>query len=234
MKQHLIIGTRKTHKYTENFKISDFLVPWTSSGCSAVCLYCYLVCNFNKCSYLRVFTNREQMMDKLVKFSVSSGKEMVFEVGSNSDLILENIITENLPWTIEEFAKCGQGKITFPTKFRMSVNPDEIIRNIEIGTSPLDDRIEATNKMCEAGYSVGLLIAPIVMVEVIFMTYSSIHRMINSATYPNSPDLYSFEKMVGCGMGKYIYRKERKENGEIFLREEITKRFPQSKIAYFC
>ena len=31
MKRNLIIGTRKTHKYTENHKISDFLVPYTSS-----------------------------------------------------------------------------------------------------------------------------------------------------------------------------------------------------------
>ena len=31
MKQNLIIGTRKTHKYTENHKVSDFLVPYTSS-----------------------------------------------------------------------------------------------------------------------------------------------------------------------------------------------------------
>lgn len=31
MKQNLIIGTRKTHKFVENHKISDFLVPYTSS-----------------------------------------------------------------------------------------------------------------------------------------------------------------------------------------------------------
>ena len=67
MKQNLIVGVRKTHKYVENHKTSDFLVPYTSSGCSAACLYCYLVCNYNKCSYLRLFVNREQMLDKLIK-----------------------------------------------------------------------------------------------------------------------------------------------------------------------
>lgn len=59
MKRNLIIGIRKTHKYVENHKVSDYLVPYTSSGCSAMCLYCYLVCNYNKCSYLRLFVNRE-------------------------------------------------------------------------------------------------------------------------------------------------------------------------------
>jgi len=31
MKQNLIIGIRKTHKFVENHKTSDFLVPYTSS-----------------------------------------------------------------------------------------------------------------------------------------------------------------------------------------------------------
>ena len=62
MKRNLIIGTRKTHKYVPNSKISNFLVPYTSSGCIAACMYCYLVCNYNKCAYLRLFVNREQML----------------------------------------------------------------------------------------------------------------------------------------------------------------------------
>lgn len=37
MKKNLIIGTRKTHKFVENHKTSDFLVPYTSSR-----LYCYV------------------------------------------------------------------------------------------------------------------------------------------------------------------------------------------------
>lgn len=41
MKQNLIIGVRKTHKFVENHKTSDFLVPYTSSrmhGCMYVLL----------------------------------------------------------------------------------------------------------------------------------------------------------------------------------------------------
>ena len=37
MKRNLIIGTRKTHKFVENHKISNYLVPYTSSR-----LYCYV------------------------------------------------------------------------------------------------------------------------------------------------------------------------------------------------
>ena len=67
MKRYLIVGVRKSLRYTPNHKVSDFLVPYTSSGCSAMCLYCYLVCSFNKCSYFRLFVNREAMMEKLLR-----------------------------------------------------------------------------------------------------------------------------------------------------------------------
>ncbi len=279
MKLNLILGTRKTHKYVPNFKTSDFLVPWTSSGCSAMCLYCYLVCNYNKCAYLRVFTNREQMCDKLTTFSRKSATPLTFEIGSNSDLVAENVITGNLKWTIEEFAKTGRGKITFPTKFhmvddllnlehkgktifRMSVNPEEIIGRIELGTSTLDERIDALNKMADADYIIGLLIAPVILVdnwkalyielldkleaqlsakvkdkmfiEVIFMTYSFVHKAINVEAFPHAPELYSKEKMVGRGRGKYWYRQPLRDDGEAFLREEISKRFPDNEIVYIC
>lgn len=277
LKTYLILGTRKTHKYKENHKSSDFIVPFTSSGCSAMCLYCYLVCNYNKCSYLRVFVNREQIMFNLIKKSLKTPNASIFELGSNSDLVLENSITSNLPWTIENFAENGRGFITFPTKFsmvdpilnlnhkgkviiRMSVNPQEIISSIEIGTSSLLNRINAINKLCDAGYKVGLLIAPVVMVEnwqnlyinlldilnekltkkvkdemfieVIFMTYSFVHRAINTEAFPEAPDLYDKNIMQSRGHGKYCYNTSVRASAEKFLKDEIGKRFSTSKILY--
>lgn len=278
LKRLLILGIRKTHKYSENHKVSDYLVPFTSSGCSAMCLYCYLVCNYNKCSYLRIFANREEMLERLVRFSRKSEKELTFEIGSNSDLILENTITNNLPFVIEQFVREGRGNLTFPTKFsmvddllpldhqkrvifRMSVNPDEIISNIEIGTASLVNRVEAINKMVEAGYKVGILIAPVILledwkeqytrlldilndtlstkmkkqmfIEIIFMTYSFVHRKINTEAFPEAIDLYNKDAMVGRGMGKYCYRPEFRQVGEVFFKEEIVKRFGDGKILYF-
>lgn len=277
MKRVLIVGVRKTHKYAENHKVSDFLVPWTSSGCSAMCLYCYLVCSYNKCAYLRVFVNREEMMDKLVKTSFKYGKPLTFEIGSNSDLVLENTITENLPWTIEEFARRGKGFITFPTKsdmvdrlaaldhrektiFRMSVNPDHIIRHIEYGTVQLSSRIRALNIINAAGYKTGLLIAPVIFlenwkglygelietladqlsdgvkktsfIEIIFMTYSYVHRAINAEAFPNAPDLFDREKQTGRGRGKYWYKEQLRAEGEAFFREYLAKALPEMEILY--
>lgn len=279
MKRNLIIGVRKTHKYSDNHKISDYLVPYTSSGCTAMCLYCYLVCNYNKCAYLRLFVNREEMLGKLVRTSYKEATPKTFEIGSNSDLILENSITGNLEWTIEEWAKNGRGNITFPSKFdmvdpllglnhqgksifRMSVNPSEIIRKVEIGTSPLQDRVAAVNKMVEAGYPTGILIAPVIFVEgweklyeelitylasaltekaqkqlsieVIFMTYSNIHRYINSEAFPNAIDLYNDQLMSGRARGKYGYKKELRDEAEMYLRQQLSDKLPYSHIVYVC
>ncbi len=277
MKKNLIIGIRKTHKFVENHKTSDYLVPYTSSGCTAACMYCYLVCNYNKCAYLRLFVNREQMLDKIVKTSQKSEKELTFEIGSNSDLILENTITDNLVWTIENFKDIAKGKLTFPTKFdmvhsilplnhqgkiiiRMSVNPEEIINKVEFGTSSLSNRIQAINKLKEAGYNVGILIAPVIFLdnwqslylelieklnlelskkvkkdvffEIIFMTYSYVHTKINEEAFPNAINLFDKNKMTGRGMGKYWYKNNVRDEAELFLREQMKKYFPNNSIKY--
>ena len=86
MKRNLIIGTRKTHKYVPNFKVSNFLVPYTSSGCIAMCMYCYLVCNYNKCAYLRLFVNREEMLEKIIKTANKNEGDYVFEIGLFSQI----------------------------------------------------------------------------------------------------------------------------------------------------
>ena len=278
MKRNLIIGIRKTHRFVPNNKISNYLVPYTSSGCTAMCLYCYLVCNYNKCAYLRLFVNREEMLEKIIKTANESEKELVFEIGSNSDLILENSITGNLKWTIENFKKAKKGYITFPTKFdmvddildiegkekviiRMSVNPKEIIQKVEMGTSNLENRVKAINKLKKAGYKVGILIAPVIFVEnwqelykelviylkenlsdevkedmffeVIFMTYSYIHRKINEEAFPNAINLYNEKLMTGRGKGKYTYKQEERKKGEEYIGKLLSKYFPKNHIIYF-
>lgn len=277
MKKNLIIGTRKTHKFVENHKVSDYLVPYTSSGCIASCMYCYLVCNYNKCSYLRLFVNREEMLEKIIKVSEKSEKDLTFEIGSNSDLILENTITNNLVWTIENFRNTKKGKLTFPTKFafiddllpikhngkiiiRMSVNSEYIVNNIEYGTSRLKDRVEAINKLVEADYEVGIIIAPVIFLdnweklyldliiylynnlskkakkkvffEVIFMTYSFVQNAINKEAFKNSIEIFDKDKFTGRGKGKYMYKNEFRKEGELFFRNNLYKYFPDNKLWY--
>lgn len=277
IKRNLIIGVRRTQKFVPNYKVSNYLVPYTSSGCTAMCMYCYLVCHFNKCAYLRLFVNRDEMLNKIIKTAQKSEEDLVFEIGSNSDLILENTITGNLKWTIENFANCKKGYLTFPTKFhmvddilningkekiiiRMSLNPSYIISRVELGTSNLTQRLDAIIKLIKAGYKVGILIAPIILIdnykdlyeklfitikqtipeellkdiffELIFMTYSFVHNAINTEAFPNAIKIYDKTQFMSRGMGKYSYKKEIRDEATLFFKELLTKYFPHNKLWY--
>ncbi|MDD5018370.1 MAG: spore photoproduct lyase, partial [Eubacteriales bacterium] len=276
MKDYLVLGIRKSLTHRKNNKTSDFLVPYTSSGCSAICLYCYLVCTYYKCSYLRIFVNREQMM-KTLKQAAVKYPGSVFEIGSNSDLVLENSISGNLEWTIREFANIPDARLTLPTKFdlvdplldighggnvtiRMSLNPQEIIRKVEFRTSGLSERITAVNKLYRAGYDIGILIAPIVMIggyevlyerlfqamanellpeildsvslEIIFMTYGTVTQKINEEAFPNAVGLYNPDIMSYCGRHRYGYKPDVKEKAAAFLKDRISHYMPGARIAY--
>ncbi len=276
LKQYLVLGIRKSLTHQRNNKTSDFLVPYTSSGCSAMCLYCYLVCTYYKSAYLRVFVNRVQMMEKL-KRSAEKYPGSVFEIGSNSDLVLENSVSGSLEWTIEQFADVQNARLTLPTKFdmvdsllslkhghnvtiRMSLNPENIIRRVEFGTSRLDQRIEALNKLYRAGYDVGILVAPIILLdgfeemyeglfkrmaegidsqilrgvplELIFMTYGMTTKQINEQAFPGAVPLYNKENMAFCGRARYGYKQPAKAEVSEFLKERIAYWLPEAHIAY--
>jgi len=277
MKKYLILGTRKTIKLTPNDKSGDFIVPFTSSGCTASCLYCYLVCHFNTNSYLRIYMNRDEIMNNVKKTIRKLGEHKIYELGSNSDMVLENTITGNLRWAIEEFGKLDNATATFATKFdavddlltadhnghtqmRISINPQEIIRKVEFGTSSLNERIKAANKMFEAGYKVGLNIAPIILeddwevmydnmfkevrqsllpklkeqlfIEVIFMTYGLPNFYINTESMPKAVNLLDKLKMRTKGLGKYTYRNEYRNPAEEIIRGYIEKYLPEARISY--
>lgn len=279
LKNYLILGKRKTFKYVENHKISDFLVPFTSSGCFAMCMYCYLVCNFNKCSYLRIFVNQEKILNQLIKHANKSDDDYIYEIGSNSDLLLENLVTKNLNSNIEYFLNnTNKGKLTFPSKFhyieplkniseksrilpRISLNPERIINNVEFRTSSLKQRLNAINILFEWGYSPYILIAPIIITdnfkedykllfstmynllkkdlhdkiifELIFMTYSYIHKRINEDAFPNAINLYSSKLMKSKGIRKYHYTDNIKNYSKKYIQNLIKIYFPNAKIKYF-
>lgn len=111
-----------------------------------------------------------------------------------------------------------------------------------------------------AGYKVGILIAPIILVkdwevlyekllktlseklssevkkdvffELIFMTYSYVHRMINEDMFPNAINLFDKNLMKVRGRGKYIYKPEVKEEVAKFFVEKLKYYFPKNKILY--
>lgn len=115
--------------------------------------------------------------------------------------------------------------------------------------------------MGDAGYKIGILIAPVILLknwqekylelikilteklntnvkkqmffEIIFMTYSYVHRMINADVFPKmAEEIYHNEMMKGRGNGKYAYKVYLKEEGEKFLRDVMKIYFPNNEIKY--
>ncbi len=68
MKRNLVIGIRKTHKYTENHKVSDYLVPYTSSGMQR---HVPVLLSGMPLQQMRLspasLSMREQMLERLIK-----------------------------------------------------------------------------------------------------------------------------------------------------------------------
>ncbi len=190
-KKVLVLGIRKSLRLVPNELSADFIVPFTSSGCPARCYYCYLMCTFFSNSYLRIFVNREEMWRAIVKKASEADRPYTFELGSNSDMVLEDTITGNLRWAVGKFAYLRGGRATLATKFadieplldlqhmgkttiRVSVNPREYIQKIEKGTAPLARRIAAANDLAESGYPVGINLAPVMLLESWREQYSSL------------------------------------------------------------
>lgn len=287
-KRVLVLGIRKSLRLMPNRLSADYIVPFTSSGCPAMCLYCYLTCTFFSNAYLRLFVNRERMWETLerrVRRAQAEnqrgheGGEVVFEIGSNSDMLVDESLAGNLSWVIPRFGRLPYGKLTFATKFaavgglldldhggrtrvRVSVNPDEIIHRIELGTARLGQRLEAANRLFDAGYEVGLNLAPVVLIqdwrtaygglleelrdtlapgfrhrlffEVIFMTYGLATRDINRAAFPALTGFHRPDIMRPKGRGKTCYKDPLRAEAEGWLRGELEARFPQARIAYIC
>lgn len=64
------------------------------------------------------------------------------------------------------------------------------------------------------------------------MTYSYVHRAINSEAFPNAPDLYDKEQMTGRGRGRYCYRAESRAEAQMYLRAEIRRVLGNVPILY--
>lgn len=170
--ESVYLTVRGREPYYPGNRIADFSVPFTSAiGYHPKCK--------GKCFY--IYVNREEIMIRLLA-EAAKNRESWFEVGEFSDLVAEDMITGNLAWAVEEFAKGERGFMTFTTSFapsvsvysaehkgrtviRMKLNPDDIIRVSEPQTSPLGARIHGINKLTYAGYPCGIVFSPVSLCE---------------------------------------------------------------------
>ena len=161
-------------------------------GCPAHCQYCYLAGSLPGPPVTRAYANLDEILaavdDHVGRGEVTSvsprraHEGTTFEASCYTDPLGIEHLTGSLAAAIEFFGRrTDDATLRFTTKFdavegllgldhrgrtraRFSVNAASVTR-FEGGTAPLAARIAALARMAEAGYPVGLTIAPIMPVE---------------------------------------------------------------------
>ncbi len=160
-----------------------------AEGCPAHCSYCYLAGSLKGPPITRAYANLDEIFavlpDHLGRGTVTSrnvrraAEGTTFEASCYTDPLALEHLTGALSALITRFGQWNADvQLRFTTKFdnvapllsldhggrtriRLSLNPPLFAR-FEGGTAPLVRRLRAMRRMADAGYRIGLTIAPII------------------------------------------------------------------------
>jgi spore photoproduct lyase len=163
-----------------------------AEGCPAHCAYCYLAGSLSGPPITRAYANLEEITAVLPSYlgqgritsrsRTRSHEGTTFEASCYTDPLALEPLTGSLSALIRYFGAWeADVQLRFTSKFadvsalldlphggrtrmRASVNPPAYHR-FEAGTDPVAARLSALRAMAEAGYKVGLTIAPIIAAE---------------------------------------------------------------------
>jgi spore photoproduct lyase len=159
-------------------------------GCPAHCQYCYLAGSLQGPPVTRVYANLDDVLagigTHVGRGTITSGtaerghEGTTFELSCYTDPLALEHLTGSLAAAVTRVGSgtYGDASVRFTTKFdavdelvgldhgrrtrmRISVNSDDVAGRFEGGTSSVPARIAALRRMADAGYRVGLTIAPI-------------------------------------------------------------------------
>ena len=166
-----------------------------AEGCPAHCQYCYLAGSLTGPPVIRAYANIDEVLGALDEHvgagSVTSGSAArnregtTFEASCYTDPLGIEAVTGSLSAAVSHFGRhdwAGPVQLRVTTKFddvqpllalphggrtriRMSVNAAAVSDRFEGGTVPVHRRLRALRLLAEAGYPVGLTIAPIMPVH---------------------------------------------------------------------
>ncbi|HHY21195.1 MAG TPA: spore photoproduct lyase [Bacilli bacterium] len=177
-KSTLVIGVRKTLKFDTSKPSAEYAIP-LATGCMGHCHYCYLQTTMGSKPYIRTYVNLDEIFAQAKKYIDERAPEITrFEAACTSDIVGIDHLTHSLKKAIEFIGQTEFGRLRFVTKFhhvdhlldakhnektrfRFSLNSAYVIKNFEMGTSSLEERIEAAAKVAKAGYPLGFILAPL-------------------------------------------------------------------------
>ena len=181
-KNTLVVGIKRGNKFQSCKPSAHYQLP-LMSGCIGQCQYCYLNTNLGDKPYMRVNVNIDEILKNAQSYiDEKLPEQTIFEGSATSDPVPIEPYSNALKHTIEYFSKSNNGRFRFVTKYtdidtllnldhnnhtdiRFTLNTNRVIQDFEGRTPALENRILASIKVMEAGYSTGFIIAPIFLYD---------------------------------------------------------------------
>ncbi len=187
----LVLGVKKGLQIRPFYRSADFIAPSTANGCAMACSYCYVGRRKGSANPITTFVNIEAVSDAIAKHAAKQGMKLeptqpdpdlwVYELGTNSDLAVDAMVSDNVRDLVRLFRELPNAKATFATKYvnrdllgydpqnrtrlRFSVMPRGVSRLVDVRTSPVEERIAAVNEFVDAGYEVNFNFGPVIVYD---------------------------------------------------------------------
>jgi spore photoproduct lyase family protein len=155
------------------------------------CAYCYVPRRKGFANPITLFVNHDEILGYVERHARRQGAKAepnqvdprlwVYDVGENSDLSVDALVSDNVRDTVARFRDIPNAKASFATKYvnralldydprqktrvRFSLMPQPIARVVDVRTSPVAQRIAAINDFVDAGYEVHANFSPVVVYE---------------------------------------------------------------------
>jgi spore photoproduct lyase len=168
-----------------------------AKGCPAHCQYCYLAGSLSGLPLTRVYANLPEILAALAAYE-KPGSITTFEASCYTDPLALEHLTGSLSECVRYFGTREHAQLRWVSKFdavapllgvehsgrtraRVSVNAEVVSQRLEGGTAPLAARLAGLRKLAEAGYPVGVVVAPIMPLEGWREHYSALFDALEKA-----------------------------------------------------
>lgn len=235
-KKTLVVGVRRSEKFQTCRPSAHYQLP-LATGCPGKCNYCYLHTNLGHKPYLRVYVNLDEIFLKARHYALERKPQItLFEGSAVSDPLFAEPYTNAVSRAIKYFAHEEHSMFRFVTKLdyvdtllhidhggitriRYSINTPRLIEKYEPGLPSLEKRLQAVKKLHQAGYPVGLMVAPIFLEAGWKEEYRNLFETVAAAGLEEAPH---------CLEKNYAARVEDMDITYEFITHRFTRRARES------
>ena len=168
-----------------------------AKGCPAHCQYCYLAGSLQGPPITRVYANLDAILENTSRYR-TPGRRTTFEASCYTDPLAIEPITSSVSEAILYFGQHEGQELRFTSKFasvgpllglahngnarvRMSLNTPQVARYFEAGTDTPAQRILALQQLAQAGYKIGIVLAPLMVYEGWKQEYAQLFKHLGEA-----------------------------------------------------